>query len=203
MIGKQLKEIRQRKGYTQKEVADFLCISPQSISKWENGEATPSLEFLPKLSELFGCSIDEFFKNPYESDSNSTDIEKMLDFHKIFELKEGDEGYADPIQFAQKSGDWQKSSIRFVNSILKEKFITQQMIEARLSCDGTTAEKILTDFEKFKAVTKAPDSKYYVVNHEFLQAFIPMVKAAKIFSVLGKEKPASEALICEALDSLK
>ena len=50
MFNKNLKRIRLENNLTQKEVADFLHISPQSISKWENGESTTSIDFLPMLA---------------------------------------------------------------------------------------------------------------------------------------------------------
>ena len=36
-IGKQIKNLRQRKGITQEALADAMGISPQAVSKWENG----------------------------------------------------------------------------------------------------------------------------------------------------------------------
>ena len=80
MFNKNLKEIRMKRGLTQREVADFLHISPQSISKWENGEAAPSIEFLPLLAKLFNCKTDDFFSNGNESFVNLSDIEKLAEF---------------------------------------------------------------------------------------------------------------------------
>jgi len=51
MFNEQLKNIRKTSGKTQKDLADYLQISAQSISKWEKGEALPSLEFLPRLQD--------------------------------------------------------------------------------------------------------------------------------------------------------
>ncbi len=44
---------------TQQEVADALSISPQSVSKWECGEAVPDLEKLCMLTEIFGVSAEQ------------------------------------------------------------------------------------------------------------------------------------------------
>jgi transcriptional regulator with XRE-family HTH domain len=61
MIHENLKRIRVHFGATQQQLADYLNVSPQSISKWEKGEAYPSIEYLPKMAEFFHCGINTFF----------------------------------------------------------------------------------------------------------------------------------------------
>lgn len=55
----QLKTIRQAKNLSQDALAEQLFISRQSISKWENGDATPDLENLIKLAKVLGVTLDE------------------------------------------------------------------------------------------------------------------------------------------------
>lgn len=62
MIGKILKGKREGLGLTQNEIADYLSISPQSVSKWEREIAEPSIEYLPKLAKIFECPIEDFFE---------------------------------------------------------------------------------------------------------------------------------------------
>ena len=61
MFNKNLKNIRLQQGLSQKQVADYLLVSPQSVSEWEKGEALPSIEYLPKLAECLNCDINAFF----------------------------------------------------------------------------------------------------------------------------------------------
>ena len=56
-----LKNRRLSCGLSQKQVADHLSITPQSVSKWENGDALPSIDYLPKLAECLNCDINAFF----------------------------------------------------------------------------------------------------------------------------------------------
>lgn len=56
--GKQIALLRKSKGLTQEEVAERLNISPQAVSKWENGRAMPELSVLVELSELLDSTID-------------------------------------------------------------------------------------------------------------------------------------------------
>mgnify|MGYP004633024613 CR=1 FL=1 len=58
-ISKFLKNEREESNFTQQDVAEKLGVSKAIISKWECGKAYPSLEYLPKLSELYGVSINE------------------------------------------------------------------------------------------------------------------------------------------------
>lgn len=46
------------KNLTQEDVAEYLGITPQSISKWERGECYPDITFLPALANIFETSID-------------------------------------------------------------------------------------------------------------------------------------------------
>ena len=62
MFHDKLKEIRTKLKKTQKELAEYLSISPQSVSKWEKGEALPSMEYLPKIAKFFGCTPNDFFE---------------------------------------------------------------------------------------------------------------------------------------------
>lgn len=54
-----ISERRRAVGLTQEEVATRLGVSRQTVGKWESGRATPELEKLVALCDLFGCSLDE------------------------------------------------------------------------------------------------------------------------------------------------
>ncbi len=56
--GKQIALFRKNRGLTQEDVAKQLNISPQAVSKWENGHTMPELSLFVELSELLGCTID-------------------------------------------------------------------------------------------------------------------------------------------------
>lgn len=58
-IGSKIAKLRKDKSLTQKELAAKLHISGQLISKWENNQATPALEYTVDLCNFFGISIDE------------------------------------------------------------------------------------------------------------------------------------------------
>ena len=57
-LSENLKRYRIQKGLTQEDIAQYLCVTPQSVSKWERGESYPDITFLPALANIFETSID-------------------------------------------------------------------------------------------------------------------------------------------------
>ena len=53
-----IRELREAKGYTQKELADMMQVSFQTVSKWENEVNYPDITHIPKMAEIFGVSAD-------------------------------------------------------------------------------------------------------------------------------------------------
>lgn len=58
-FGDFLKEKRQEKKLTQKELAKLLFVSESAVSKWEKNVAHPDITLLPKLSEILAVSEHE------------------------------------------------------------------------------------------------------------------------------------------------
>ena len=53
-----LKELRIEGGYTQKQLAEAIQTTADSIYSWEKGRSQPSLEMLCRIADFFECSID-------------------------------------------------------------------------------------------------------------------------------------------------
>lgn len=58
MMNDILKELREDKGLTQTELANYLKVSRQSISGYETGIVEPTVNTLIKLADLYNCSLD-------------------------------------------------------------------------------------------------------------------------------------------------
>ena len=53
-----LRELREEKGISQKELGKLFNVAQNTISNWENGTREPDTKTLVKLAELFECSVD-------------------------------------------------------------------------------------------------------------------------------------------------
>ena len=70
-LGEKIYKLRTEKNLSQGDLSEMLEVSRQSVSKWENGAATPDLDKIIKLSEIFGITIDELVKNEDVSASST------------------------------------------------------------------------------------------------------------------------------------
>ena len=57
-----LKKFRLAKKLTQEQVAEKLCVNSQTVSRWECGTTLPDALTLPEIAELYGVTVDDFYK---------------------------------------------------------------------------------------------------------------------------------------------
>lgn len=76
-----LKDLRNKSKKSQQEVADYLGVSRQAYSHYENGKREPDLETLLKLGEYFECSVDEILRpsNEKKRPSNRMSAQSIND----------------------------------------------------------------------------------------------------------------------------
>lgn len=56
-LGERLKKVRNDKGYTRDQFAKLLGVSRATIQNYENGERSPSADYLVKYYQLFGTNL--------------------------------------------------------------------------------------------------------------------------------------------------
>ena len=61
-ISDKILNLRKENGLSQEAFAEKLGVSRQSVSKWESGTATPDIDKIVSMSELFGVSTDFLLK---------------------------------------------------------------------------------------------------------------------------------------------
>lgn len=59
-IGATIAKLRHERQVKQEELANFVGVSVQAVSKWENG-SIPDTDLLPKIADFFHISIDTLF----------------------------------------------------------------------------------------------------------------------------------------------
>ena len=60
-ICKNIAKLRKENKMTQAQVAEYLGVSPQAVSKWEQEAAIPDVYLIPKIAFFFNVSIDTLF----------------------------------------------------------------------------------------------------------------------------------------------
>ncbi len=77
-FGEQLKKLRNKFGYTQRELSDILGIKQTTISNYEKGLRFPDADKLKQISNLFNVSIDYLLNGEEKkvSDKNHYSISK-------------------------------------------------------------------------------------------------------------------------------
>ena len=75
-----IKLYRKRAGYSQKEVAETLHVTPSAVSSWEAGRYSPDQQNLSALADLFGVTVDQLIgrATPLEPFGKGVRIEHEL-----------------------------------------------------------------------------------------------------------------------------
>ncbi len=61
-LGTFMQLVRKEKGLTQKELAERICVSDKTISKWENGNSMPDTSILMDLCRELDISVNELLR---------------------------------------------------------------------------------------------------------------------------------------------
>lgn len=78
-IGRAIAKYRTDTGMTQESVAASLGIGNEAVSRMERGIATPSIQRLYELAELFGCeAVDLFTTGGNHVDDQYRHLKQML-----------------------------------------------------------------------------------------------------------------------------
>lgn len=76
--GNLIRNIRQEKRMTQKELADKLNVSDKTISKWERGQGCPDIASINCLAEVLGVNVTEILSGEaFINDNDSGNLKKM------------------------------------------------------------------------------------------------------------------------------
>lgn len=70
VTGSTIKLLREKKGYTQKQLAERLMVSDKAISKWESGRGLPDISLIEPLARTLGVSLAELFSGDCVQNTN-------------------------------------------------------------------------------------------------------------------------------------
>jgi len=80
MLSETILEIRKKGDLTQEDFAEKLFVTRQAVSRWENGETTPGIDTLKRISELFNVDANAFFGTAACCQSCSMQLKKFDDY---------------------------------------------------------------------------------------------------------------------------
>lgn len=120
--------LRRESGMSQMELAKYLKLSQQTISKYENGKADPDKDTLIKLSELFNVSTDYIIGNSDKRDhseltyKDNRDIAKTVDLlrDQIYNNKRGELNY-NGVKVDDNDAEFLMDTIEFALTQIKKK----------------------------------------------------------------------------------
>lgn len=98
-----LKKLRAEHRVTQKQLADVISVSQQSINKYENHNIEPDIDTLIKIADYFNTSVDYLIGH--------TDIERKIESVTSYDLNSDEAAF---INSYRKLSPKQRSSIRDV-----------------------------------------------------------------------------------------
>ena len=76
MLGENIRNLRKEDKMSQEQLAEKLDVSRQSVSLWENGQTTPSMDNIIAIANIFGVSTDVLLKDSVEEISDSENVKK-------------------------------------------------------------------------------------------------------------------------------
>lgn len=82
-----IRELREEKDLTQKELAASIGNVQRNISNWENGLNEPDCESIVKLADVFGVTLDELFGRDAASIPPERDKERERLIHAVLSLR--------------------------------------------------------------------------------------------------------------------
>lgn len=120
--------LRRESGMSQMELAKYLKLSQQTISKYENGKADPDKDTLIKLSELFNVSTDYIIGNSDKRDhseltyKDNRDIAKTVDLlrDQVYNNKRGELNY-NGVKVDDNDAEFLIDTIEFALTQIKKK----------------------------------------------------------------------------------
>lgn len=77
VTGATIRELRERRGLRQADLAEVLAVSDKAVSRWETGRGYPDITLLEPLGQALGVSVAELLSgNPVQNTNVSANMER-------------------------------------------------------------------------------------------------------------------------------
>ncbi len=78
MLNENLKRLRQKRGFTQEELAVRLHVVRQTVSKWEKGLSVPDADMLQNLADILEVKVTELLGAPTIEPDDRNEVAQQL-----------------------------------------------------------------------------------------------------------------------------
>lgn len=65
------KNAREKSGLTQQDLATVLGVDQSTVCLWETGKTQPRAKLLPKIAEIFNCTVDDLLSPDSSAEKKS------------------------------------------------------------------------------------------------------------------------------------
>ncbi len=176
VFSSQLQRLRKEHNVTQETLAAHLGVSPQAVSKWENG-SYPDGDLLPKIADFFGVSIDYLYGRAKE---DASVVQQIIDeLQKSFQSSENSE----KLFFEQ--------AMKYVWAIQTASWAANKYYYDRPELNVTDSITVseLSSKEGFSYMRLNKDLEYYFLVKQPKEGFAKRLKItdemAELFAFLG------------------
>lgn len=104
-IGASIKKLRIKNGLTQQQLAEYLNVSMQTVSRWETSVTCPDIMLLPLLAKRFRVTVDSLFNmggntmKTLQSDSLRIRAWSESDANDLFAVKQTSKNFMGYLSF--------------------------------------------------------------------------------------------------------
>lgn len=168
-MNNKLKELREKRGLSQAEVAQEIGISRQMYNKYERGDTEPSLSAIKALCTLYNVSYEELLNSPAYSDSPVYNIDQSFG-KKVLESLAVPYGAAKASSPAFGTENYYAQIINLLPHLLlseKSRLLTEVAESITNEVEGKKSQPMKVDQSKVYFPTHEEYEKHLA---EFLQA---------------------------------
>ncbi len=170
------KENRKKLGFTQEDIATYLNVTPQAVSKWETGQGTPDLALIVPIAQLFNITTDELLGNVKDAVLIDEEISEIR--AENCDLISKYQAYTKLLKQSPSNIEILKSCIICACSLLQRK--------NKYSLDSEKIDQLLADMERYRNALKKSDVAQYneLATGKLAQAYIYSEKFDKAREVI-------------------
>ena len=81
IAGNTIRTLREKSGITQKKLAEMICVSDKTVSKWETSKGLPDIGIIEDLAKALRVSLPELLTGDLKTNENVSGNMKKIQFY--------------------------------------------------------------------------------------------------------------------------